>query len=401
MVVATTTWSDIMNVAEGVKPAALMVTVQLTFAVVNVLYKLSVYDGMNVRVLIAYRFIFATAFMAPLAFLFDRKKKSKMTWTVLFQAALCGLFGGTLQQTLYLETLALTSVTFSSAMSNLNTVMTFLLALCFRLERLNVKAAAGQAKILGTVIGIGGAMLLTFFKGAQIHTTSFHVSLLHHHDGYVAPSNSSTGGTILGAICALGSSISFALWLIVQSKMSEKYKSHYTTTFLMSLMSSVISVAFALCFERDWNQWTLGWNIRLLTVAYAGMVPSGLTVVMIAWCVHKRGPLFVSIFSPLLLVILAFVGSFLLDETLHLGSIIGGVLIVVGLYVVLWGKSKEMKMKNLLVPPQIEIIVESSLDDEKSNHENSINPSHEVRDDEDTQNARVTGQDSTQKGAQQ
>ncbi|XP_054801114.1 WAT1-related protein At1g25270-like [Prosopis cineraria] len=81
--------------AEGLKPAVLMVTVQITFAVVNVLYKISVYDGMNVRVLIAYRFIFATAFMAPLAFLFDRNKKSKMTWTVLFQAALCGLFGGT------------------------------------------------------------------------------------------------------------------------------------------------------------------------------------------------------------------------------------------------------------------------------------------------------------------
>ncbi|KAK4271091.1 hypothetical protein QN277_019832 [Acacia crassicarpa] len=399
---ATTTWSDVMKVAEGLKPAVLMVTVQVTFAVVNVLYKLSVYDGMNIRVLIAYRFIFASAFMAPLAFLFDRKKKSKMTWTVLFQAALCGLFGGTLQQTLYLETLALTSVTFSSAMSNLNTVMTFLLALCFGMEKLNMKAAAGKAKILGTLIGIGGAMLLTFFKGVPIHTTSFHVNLLHHHDGHVAPSNSSSSGnTILGAICALGSSISFALWLIVQSKMNEKYKSHYTSTFLMSVMSSVISIAFALCFERDWSQWKLGWNIRLLTVAYAGMVPSGLTVVMIAWCLHKRGPLFVSIFSPLLLVILAFVGSLFLDEMLHLGSLIGGVIIVVGLYVVLWGKSKEMKMKNLLVPPQIEIIVESSLEDGKGNHGNSIYPSNHDGDDEEAQHASTTGQNDSQKGAQE
>ena len=56
---------------------------------------------------------------------------------------------------------------------------------------------------------------------------------------------------------------------IWQSKMSEKYKSHYTSTFLMSVMSSVISIAFALSFERDWNQWRLGWNVRLLAVAYA------------------------------------------------------------------------------------------------------------------------------------
>ncbi|XP_054801110.1 WAT1-related protein At1g25270-like [Prosopis cineraria] len=393
----TMTCDDVWKVVEGMKPAALMVMVQLSYAVMNVLYKLAVYDGMNVRVLIAYRFIFATAFMAPLALILDRKSKSKMTWTVLFQATLCGLFGGTLGQTLYLETLALTSVTFSSAMSNLNPVMTFLLALCFRLERLNLKSGAGKAKIMGTLIGVGGAMLLTFFKGARIHTASFHVNLLHHNNGHVASSNSSSGGnTILGALCALGSSVSFAIWLIVQTKMSNKYKSHYTSTCLMSLMASVISTVFALCNDKDWSQWRLAWNVRLLTVVYAGMVPSGLTVVMIAWCANKRGPLYVSIFSPLLLVILAFVGSFLLDETLRLGSIIGGVLIVVGLYVVLWGKGKEMKMKkNLIVPSEnlhvsssnkVEIIVKSPVDDEKSDLEDNDDRSNDVRDENGLQN---------------
>ena len=72
-----------------------------------------------------------------------------------------------------------------------------------------------------------------------------------------------------------------------------------------------------------------------------------------------------------------------------------------GLYVVLWGKSKEMKMKNLLVPSQMEIIVESSHEYEKSNHENSVSPSNHVRDDEDAQDASITRQNSPQKGAQE
>ncbi|XP_054801109.1 WAT1-related protein At1g68170-like isoform X2 [Prosopis cineraria] len=313
-----------------------------------------------------------------------QEEEAKMTWTILFQGLISGLFGGTLAQTLYLATLALTTATFASAMNNLTPAITFVMALFFGLEKFNWRAAAGKAKMIGTLIGIAGAMLLTFYKGARIPTPSFHVIPLHPHSSHVASSHiSSSGNTLLGALCALGGICSFSLWLMVQSKMSEKYPCHYSSTTLMSLSASVFSTAFALCTERDWAQWKLGWNIRLLTVAYAGLVPAGVNVVMIAWCVHKRGPLFVSVFSPLLLLFLVFVGSFFMDEMLHLGSIIGGVLIVCGLYIVLWGKAKETKKMNLSVPsqtlhvsstPSLEIIVKSSTHGHKSSYNfNNIN----------------------------
>ena len=53
-------------------PTIFMVMVQLGLAVGNVLYKLTVADGMNMRIIIAYRFLFASAFMLPLAFFLDR-----------------------------------------------------------------------------------------------------------------------------------------------------------------------------------------------------------------------------------------------------------------------------------------------------------------------------------------
>ena len=56
-----------------------------------------------------------------------------------------------------------------------------------RLERLDLRTAIGKAKLIGTLTGISGAMLLTFFKGAEIHTGSFHVTLLHPHNGHVNP----------------------------------------------------------------------------------------------------------------------------------------------------------------------------------------------------------------------
>ncbi|XP_028792326.1 WAT1-related protein At1g68170-like [Neltuma alba] len=370
---------DICEVMDELKPAILMVLVQMLYVGINILYKLVVVDGMNLRIVIAYRFVFATAFMAPLAFIFERKKRPKMTWTILFQGLISGLFGGTLAQTLYLETLALTTATFASAMNNLIPAITFVMALFFGLEKLNWKAAAGKAKIIGTLIGISGAMLLTLYKGARIPTPSFHVTVLRPLTSHVASSHSSSGGnTLLGALAAVGGITSLSLWLIVQSKMSKRYPCHYSSTTLMSFAASVFSIGFALCSERDWNQWKLGWNIRLLTVAYAGLVPAGVNVVMIAWCVHKRGPLFVSVFNPLLLLFLAFIGSFFMDEMLHLGR----VLIVCGLYMVLWGKGKEMKMMNLLdVPsrtldvssPSVEIIVKSSIDDQRSNNISASN----------------------------
>ena len=60
------------NVIRSLKPAIVMVVVQITHAGMNILFKLLAEDGMHLRVLIAYRMLFATAFMVPLALIFGR-----------------------------------------------------------------------------------------------------------------------------------------------------------------------------------------------------------------------------------------------------------------------------------------------------------------------------------------
>ncbi|KAG2703758.1 hypothetical protein I3760_06G151900 [Carya illinoinensis] len=344
----------ICDVVHELRPALLMVVVQLAFAGVNVFYKLAANDGMSLRIIVAYRFFFATAFIVPLALVFGSKSRPKLTWAVLFQAFLCGLFGGSLAQNLYIESLTLTSATFASAMTNLVPAITFILAVSFGLEKLNLGSVSGKAKVLGTLTGIGGAMLLTFYKGAEINVWRTHVNLLHHGEHQTKHlASPRSENRLLGGILAIGSCFSYASWLIIQAKMSEKYPCHYSSTALMTVMGTIQAVVFALCTERDWNQWKLGWNIRLLTVSYSGIVASGVMVTLIAWCVHMRGPLFVSIFSPLMLVSVAIMGSLVLDEKLHLGSVLGAAMIVCGLYVVLWGKGKEIKKITQLAPSEI------------------------------------------------
>ncbi|KAL4318340.1 hypothetical protein GQ457_18G019190 [Hibiscus cannabinus] len=360
---------QIMLVLHGLKPAFLMLMVQVVFAGVNVLYKLAANDGMNLRIIVAYRFVFATAVMVPLALIVERKRP-KLTWTILLQAFLCALLGGSLSQNMYIESLALTSATFVCAMSNLTPAITFIVAITIGLEKLALRTLPGKAKVLGTVTGLGGAMLLTFYKGIQFKIST-HINLLPHgHHGFNS-SDAAPSHYLEGALLAFACCICYALWLNIQTKMSEKYPCYYSSTALICVIGTVQTVVFALCMERDMSQWRLGWDIRLLTVAFSGIFGFGLTFSLISWCVRMRGPLYTSIFSPLVLILVAIAGSLFLEEKLYLGSILGAVLIVIGLYLVLWGKSKEMNKMTQLMPSSIissenkavEVVVASSLDD--------------------------------------
>ncbi|KAL5857198.1 hypothetical protein ACOSQ3_004656 [Xanthoceras sorbifolium] len=49
------------------KPTLVMAVVQVASAAVNVFIKLATNHGMSSEILVAYRFIFATGFMTPLA----------------------------------------------------------------------------------------------------------------------------------------------------------------------------------------------------------------------------------------------------------------------------------------------------------------------------------------------
>ncbi|KAF2321278.1 hypothetical protein GH714_038467 [Hevea brasiliensis] len=337
------------------KPVLLMVAVQFFFAGVNVLFKLATYDGMSSRVIVAYRFIFATLFLIPLALIFERKSRPKLTWTILFQAFLCGFFGGSLSQNLYFEGLVLTSATFATAMANAG-------------EDGNINPSR-KGKSGGNVNGIGGAMLLTFCKGAEIHIWSTHVNLMKlvtPHGGHVA---SSDGTRVLGCIFSMSSCISFSLWLIIQAKMSAKYPCPYSSTALMSTMAAIQSVVYTFCVEKDWSQWKLGWNIRLLTAAYAGIVVHGMMITLTIWC-RIKGPMFATIFYPLMLVFTALAGSLLLDEDLHLGSIMGATFIVCGLYAVLWGKVAEMKTSQLIPLKNSEEVETTNSTSKNDNGEN-------------------------------
>ncbi|KAI3755255.1 hypothetical protein L1987_55051 [Smallanthus sonchifolius] len=102
------------------------------------------------------------------------------------------------------------------------------------------------------------------------------------------------------------------------------------------------SLVYGVITERSWSEWKLGSKIRIFSAIFQG-VSSILALVLIMAAVHLQGPLFVSNFNPLVLVFVAIAGFLVLDEKLYVGSLLGSVIIIAGLYLVLWGKGKEFK----------------------------------------------------------
>ncbi|KNA03168.1 hypothetical protein SOVF_211770 [Spinacia oleracea] len=133
------------------------------------------------------------------------------------------------------------------------------------------------------------------------------------------------------------------------------YPSKLLFTALSCLLSSIQSFVLAIIVERRPSQWILGWNIRLLAVAYCGIVVTGLAYYLQAYVIEKKGPLFLALWTPLGLMLTMFCSILLLGEIITLGSVLGGILLVGGLYSFLWAKSKEQ----MIIPSSCSPIVEA------------------------------------------
>ncbi|CAH2038484.1 unnamed protein product [Thlaspi arvense] len=326
-------------------PSLAMVLVQIGYAGMNITSKMAMESGMKPLILVAYRQIFATVATFPVAFFLERKTRPKITLRVLVQVFFCSITGATGNQVLYFIGLQNSSPTIACALTNLLPAVTFLLAAIFRQEAVGIKKASGQAKVIGTVVCVAGAMVLSFYHG---HTIGIGESKIHW--AYVqnitshGPDSSGTN-FFLGPFLIMAAAVSWAVWFIIQTKMSETFAAPYTSTLLMCLMGSIQCGTIALISDHKLSDWSLSSPLRLISALYAGVVASALAFCLMSWAIQMKGPLYVSVFSPLLLVVVAVFSWTLLEEKLYTGTFIGSALVVLGLYGVLWGKDREMSEK--------------------------------------------------------
>ncbi|XP_075646413.1 WAT1-related protein At5g07050-like [Castanea sativa] len=323
---------------ESSKPYFAMISLQFGYAGMNIITKVSLNRGMSHYVLVVYRHAFATAVIAPFALYFERKAQPRITFKVFMQIFVLALLGPVIDQNFYYAGLKYTSPTFSCAMSNMLPAMTFVMAVIFRMEKLNLKKLRCQAKLLGTIVTVGGALLMTLYQGPVLGSNH-----IPPHKSYTTDTTeTSRQNYFKGSMFLIIATLAWAGLFVLQAHALKTYKNHQLSlTSLMCFVGTLQAIAVTFVVEHKPSVWKIGLDMNLLAAAYAGIVTSSISYYVQGLVIKKKGPVFATAFSPLMLIVVACMGSFILKENFFLGSIIGSILIVMGLYSVLWGKHKE------------------------------------------------------------
>ncbi|KAA8516235.1 hypothetical protein F0562_019414 [Nyssa sinensis] len=200
-----------------------------------------------------------------------------------------------------------------------------------------MKSKHGKAKVLGTLVSVGGALLLTLYKGMPLMNASSSSSIMVEKRKHVTL----TEKWAVGSIFLTAGSLMWSSWFLIQARISKSYPCQYSSTAIMSFFSAIQSTILRLIIDRNSSSWIVKGKLEISSIIYSGMVGSGLCYVVMSWCVKQRGPVFTAAFSPFIEISVAVFDVSILHEQIHLGSVLGSVLVIAGMYILLWGKSNE------------------------------------------------------------
>ncbi|KDP40312.1 hypothetical protein JCGZ_02310 [Jatropha curcas] len=319
------------------KPHLLMVLAQIGYTFLYFITEASFKHGMNPHVYITYRHIVAGVVMLPFAYFLERKQRPKLTLALFLEIFILSLLGVGLTLNMYFASLKYTSPTFLASMVNTIASLTFVIAVVLRLESLNLRNLRGIAKVLGTSISLAGVMIMTLYKGPVMKNLW---DPIIHIGGKTASNQESW---LKGSILTVASCMSWSIWYIMQAFTLKKYPAQLSLTTWMSFVGAAQSAFFTVIVQHKKAAWTIGFNIDFWSAVYGGIVVSGLIVYVQLFCTEARGPVFVTMFNPLSTILVAILAYFVLGEKLYLGSILGAAVVIVGLYLLLWGKEGDQQ----------------------------------------------------------
>ncbi|GAB2300504.1 hypothetical protein Dimus_034547 [Dionaea muscipula] len=332
------------------KPFLAVIFMQFGLAGMDILSKVALNQGMSNYVLVVYRHAAATILTAPLALIFDRKIRPRLTPAIFMKILLLSLLEPVIDQNLYYLGMKHTTATFAATMVNVLPAITFVMAWILRMEKVKITSIRSQAKIFGTVATVAGAMIMTLVKGPTL-------KLFWTQDSMRSTVNTvdiSLHEAITGAIMISIGCFSWAGFVILQAITLKTYPAELSLTAWICLMGTLEGTALALVMERgNSSAWAIGWDTRLLAAVYSGVFCSGLAYYIQGMVMKERGPVFVTAFNPLCMVIVAVISSIILAEKMHLGRMLGAVVIVLGLYLVIWGKGKDYDSSPQIIEEKI------------------------------------------------
>ncbi|XP_010031134.2 WAT1-related protein At3g28050 [Eucalyptus grandis] len=312
-----------------------MVVIESICVGVYTLFKAATLRGLSHHVFVVYAYAVSVLVLLPAPFMSYRSRAlPPLSLAILAKIGLLGLIGG-LSQIMGYTGISFSSPTLNSALSNLTPALTFILAILFRMEKVSLKSSSSQAKIIGTILSISGAFVVTLYKGPPVITAAlkwpFSFDLLL---------SSSSSNWVLGGAFLTAEYILVPLYYIVMAQIMEDYPAELTVPFFHNIFVCIIAAIVALAAEHDANAWRVS-DVGLASVICSGLFAHCLRNCFHVWAIRLKGPFYVAMFKPASVVIAILMGFFFLGDALYLGSLIGAIIMSIGFYSVLWGKAKE------------------------------------------------------------
>ncbi|KAK9097762.1 hypothetical protein Syun_024807 [Stephania yunnanensis] len=145
----------------------------------------------------------------------------------------------------------------------------------------------------------------------------------------------------LGCLLVSCGVMALASSTLLVEHVATKFDSNMSLAAMTSLSGAIQSGIVAAITEKNGSAW-LGLfqcGLGIGTILYGGIVVAGLMFYAQIWCIHKQGPVFVGAFSPLLIVFSFLLETPIFGTCVHAGSVFGSIIVVFGLYLLLWGKA--------------------------------------------------------------
>ncbi|KAL1194659.1 WAT1-related protein [Cardamine amara subsp. amara] len=281
-----------------------------------------------------------TAFLltTPLAFLFERKLWPRsLSLKLKTKVVLVALVGVTLFQWLYLEGMKHTSASMATAMPNLCPAFIFVIAWAAGMEKVKLSCMYSRIKIGGTVLCVMGALIMSLMHSATA-TSSAVKTMPIVSDDLVLDKDKILGCLyLLLAVCGLSCSV------VLQASILAEFPAPLSMFSMVFLVGGITTIALQYVLNGSMEMGSasaIGLG-NLIGYAMLGGLVSGGGLSFNAWVIKRKGPVVVSLFSPIATVVCVFVSALTMEESFNLGSFAGMALMFGGLYFVLWSKGKE------------------------------------------------------------